>query len=366
MRASLRLLASLVILFGSASQSQGEDTIASSPKLKIGVIAPLTGGVATWGRSVLTAIEVANSDSPHPAEINFEDEETCSPTKALSAYNFLRTVKKVDIIVASCLEGGQAIAPLAAREKVPFFVSGRSSHDFQSKNPNALSWLSLLDYEGEAIATLITEQKWKSGAAMVWNGYFGVQFAESIRNAITKKNLPFTYSIVKQDPSSTPTGAEIQQLIKDTPDVVFLMMAEPTAGYVVKQLQALNYQGKIVLQSSMLQTYDAGARFMFKGSFQQKFIVDPFRFLELQKKIRAKTQQEVADDFIFSYDGYTALLNEATECKKQGASSLDACITARMRDEKWRTGVSGKFRFMKDGSTERPMVFKTITEIGFK
>ena len=56
--------------------------------LRVGVIAPLTGGVASWGLSVRTAIELANRDSAHPAEIYLEDEETCIPTKALTAFTY--------------------------------------------------------------------------------------------------------------------------------------------------------------------------------------------------------------------------------------------------------------------------------------
>ncbi len=46
--------------------------------------------------------------------------------------------------------------------------------------------------------------------------------------------------------------------------------------------------------------------------------------------------------------------------------ALETCINSRIRDESWRQGASGSFRYMKDGSTDRPMVFKTITERGFR
>jgi len=141
------------------------------------------------------------------------------------------------------------------------------------------------------------------------------------------------------------------------------MMAEPSAAFVVKQLSAFKYPGQIVLQSSMLQTYDKNVRKVFAGALQQKFPVDDLEFKALQAKMKEKQGEEVADDFVFSYDGFKALLAEAKDCAKD--SDLDACLTSRLRNEKWREGGSGPFRFMKDGSTERPMLFKTITESGF-
>nr|WP_291914349.1 ABC transporter substrate-binding protein [Accumulibacter sp.] len=140
-----------------------------------------------------------------------------------------------DVLIASCLEGAQAIAPLARQNKLPLFISGRSSHEFQSKNPNALSWLSLLDYEGVAIAQLIKDKGWKKGTAMVWSGYFGVQFAAGIQAALKDSRLEFSYDVIEVDQGSNPVGAEIQKVLRGNPDVVFLMMSEPAAAFVVKQ-----------------------------------------------------------------------------------------------------------------------------------
>ncbi len=50
------------------------------------------------------------------------------------------------------------------------------------------------------------------------------------------------------------------------PDVFFLMLSEPAAAAVVRQLRAMRYSGDIVMQSSMLQTYDRGARARFLPS----------------------------------------------------------------------------------------------------
>jgi ABC-type branched-subunit amino acid transport system substrate-binding protein len=337
-----------------------------SPRLRIGVIAPLSGGVATWGLSVRHAIELANNEMAEPAELFFEDEETCIPTRALSAYQALQSVKKVDIVIMSCLEGGQAIAPIARKDRMPLLISGRSSHEFQNKNPNALSWLSLLDYEGKAIAQLIADKNWKRGTAMVWSGYFGVQFAQGIRNAIVERAIDFTYNTQEVDQGSNPVGAEVQRLLRDKPEVVFLMMSEPAAAFVVKQLKIMNYTGSIVLQSSMLQTYDQNARAPFDGALQQKFPGDEVQFKTLQAKLRVIQGQEVADDFVFSYDGFKALYKEAAACKANKSASLESCLNEKLRDEQWREGASGKFRFMKDGSTERPMVFRKITKEGFE
>ncbi len=342
------------------------NNLEKTPIIKVGVIAPLSGGVAVWGNSVKSAIEITNGESATPVKLIFQDEETCLPAKALSAYQYLISVEKVNLIVASCLEGAQAIAPLAKKDKIPFFISGRSAIDFQTKYPNSLSWLSLLDYEGKALSNLIKKSHWRNGVALVWDGYFGVQFAASIRNAIKADRLDFDFKTIEVNANAVPNATEVQALLRLKPEVVFIMTAEATGAFFIRQLRSFGYQGEVILQSSMLQTYDPEGRKPFLGSLQQKFLVNQNRFAELQVKIKEKLGEAGADDFIFSYDGFTVLLQELNSCEQEMPNDLETCLTKKLRNEEWREGASGKFRFMKDGSTERPMVLKKVTETGFK
>lgn len=335
-------------------------------RLRVGVIAPLTGAVSKWGVSVRNAIEQANKDSEQPADVFFEDEEACVPSKTLTAFSYLSAEKKIDILVGSCLEGAQAIAPLAKRKGIPFFISGRSSKDFQTRYPHGLSWLSLLDSEGHAITKLIKDRGWRRGAALVWDGYFGVQFAHGIKTALQDQQVAFELDLIETSQNSTPGGGEVQRILRNNPEVIFVFHSEPAAAFVVKQLRALRYSGSIVLQSSMIQTYDPQVRASFRGALQVKFPVNESEFQRLRSLLREKQGENVADDFVFSYDGFRILLSEAALCRSTQAALLGDCLTNRLRDETWREGASGRFRFMRDGSTERPMIFKTITEEGFE
>lgn len=336
------------------------------PKLKIGVIAPLSGGVAVWGNSVSAAMNLVNQELGEPVTLNIQDEETCLPTKALSAYNYLTSVEKVDVLVASCLEGATAIAPLARRDKLPFFISGRSSHEFQNRNPHALSWLALLDNEGLAVADLVRQRGFKSGVALVWNGYFGLQFAQGIESAFKTQKLAISFKSIEVDQGSAPSGGDIQRVLNNEPDVVFMMLSEPAAAFAVRQLRALRYQGTIVIQSSMLQTQNPNVRSAFEGVLQQKFNIDQKKFDELRLQIRKLIGEEVADDFIFSYDGFRILIEKANQCREQKSANFEDCIQKSMRDEVWHQGASGRFRFLHDGSTERPMLFKRVTKSGYE
>lgn len=357
--ATVFLSALAIVNAASADNSHGKKP------LKIGIIAPLSGAVATWGRSVQSAIELANSESDSPAELFFEDEESCSSTKALSAFLSLTNQRGVDIIVASCLAGARVIAPMARAKNLPMFISGRSSHEFQSAHSNALSWLSLLNYEGQYIAELIKERGWKKGTALVASDYFGQQFAQGISDAVAAGKLPFSLKLREFNLDSPPVGADLVATLRDKPEVVILMTGESTASFVVKQLAALRYNGAIILQSSMLQTHDKAARRPFNGAFVLRFDINQELFSRAREQIAAKLGQDVADDFVFSYDGFKALLKESHACQEAATSPLNECLPAKMRNEEWREGASGRFRFMRDGSTERPMKLKVVAEGGY-
>jgi branched-chain amino acid transport system substrate-binding protein len=364
LKGRLRRVLSVMLLLATVVVAAADGNTEERP-LKVGIIAPLSGAVAAWGRSVQSAIELANSESSKPAELFFEDEESCSNAKALTAFRALTSQKKIDLLIASCLGGARVIAPLAKAQSLPFIISGRSSTEFQRAHPNALSWLTLLNYEGQAIGEFAKSRTWRRAAAIVSSEYFGLQFAEAVRTGLQTFAPTVELEVKEAEFDATPSSAEVVSLLSRKPDVFFLMLSEPAAAAVVRQLRAMRYSGDIVMQSSMLQTYDSGARARFRGALQQKFEIDSVQFARLQQLLSQRLGQEVADDFVFSYDGFTAVLAEANACTALNAGSLEDCMSQRLRNEVWRTGASGAFRFMRDGSTERPMVFKSITDDGF-
>ena len=89
--------------------------------IKIGVIAPLTGGGAAFGKSLVAAIEIAKeqlSKTKYSYEIIVEDDES-NPTKAANAAQKLINVDKVRALITTTSGTGNAVAPLAELAKVP-------------------------------------------------------------------------------------------------------------------------------------------------------------------------------------------------------------------------------------------------------
>lgn len=102
------LIATIVIF----SAPKGEETI------KIGVIVPLTGGLAEYGVAIQNGLELAKEDLNSDIELIFEDSKY-NPSEAISAYNKLTTFNDVDLIINFGNPTTEALTPLVEEDKIP-------------------------------------------------------------------------------------------------------------------------------------------------------------------------------------------------------------------------------------------------------
>lgn len=96
----------------------------SPQKCVIGVIAPLSGPLAEYGMAARNGIELAreqNKDRFANIEFLYEDSQWV-PKTAVSAFNKLRSVDKVSLILNWGNPTSEAVAPLAERYRVPLIA----------------------------------------------------------------------------------------------------------------------------------------------------------------------------------------------------------------------------------------------------
>ena len=94
---------------------------ARSEKFKVGVIAPLSGPLAEYGLAAKNGIEMAKNKNPENfknIEFIYEDSQWV-PKMALSAFDKLRSVDKVSIVLNWGNPTTEALAPVAELSKTP-------------------------------------------------------------------------------------------------------------------------------------------------------------------------------------------------------------------------------------------------------
>jgi len=130
------LLLILTLVTSCAPQQQEQ--------LKVGVIIPLTGPAAIWGQNIKNGIELSNQDLKTKGidiKIIYEDSQA-SPTIGLTAYNKLKSIDNVDVLIVAVSRVSVPIIPLADKDQIPMFMTLTASKGAADKSPYAFRFFA--------------------------------------------------------------------------------------------------------------------------------------------------------------------------------------------------------------------------------
>ncbi len=105
----------LISVYASIASAEG------SPTFKVGLVLPLTGSAADYGVAIQNSINLAIKDRPELfTNISWSYEDATFDAKtAVTSFNQLIDVQKVDLAVTWGVAFCQALAPIAESKKVP-------------------------------------------------------------------------------------------------------------------------------------------------------------------------------------------------------------------------------------------------------
>lgn len=116
------LCALILILLSATAYAQ-----SNAKKIKIGVLAPLSGDVSTWGIDTQRALKLANEMHGNGKfELIFEDDR-CTGKAAVTAAQKLIGVDKIDVGMVVCTEPTLAAAPIFNQNKIIVVAPGATA-----------------------------------------------------------------------------------------------------------------------------------------------------------------------------------------------------------------------------------------------
>jgi branched-chain amino acid transport system substrate-binding protein len=142
-RKTLIVVALIVIVAGViAAIMWRQRTPKNSNTLRVGVIAPLTGNASAYGAWMREGLEAAKKDLGLQAadvEIIYEDDRG-DPKVGATAFQRLRDLNKVDVVMTVLTSTTLAVKPLSAEARIPLFtpvashpdITGGSEYVFRS------------------------------------------------------------------------------------------------------------------------------------------------------------------------------------------------------------------------------------------
>lgn len=233
----LFLSLSLLLILGCSSQ-QGT--------LKIGVILPLSGPAAIWGENIRNGMELARIDLEQGGihtQILYEDSQANAQT-GLSAYQKLKNVDNVDVVVSVFSRVSIPLISLADNDKMPLIMTMVSAKGVTEKSPYAFRFYS--DETQYTYPHLNKLPKNESLAFLYINDEFGTAVMEATRAKAKELNI----AVVAEEPFD-PNSADFRtQLIKisaKSPTNILFIGAVPSEVInALKQVRELDLPFKFI------------------------------------------------------------------------------------------------------------------------
>jgi branched-chain amino acid transport system substrate-binding protein len=335
---------------------QGKDK-SPSEQVKVGVIMPLTGGLAKTGVDAKIGLEIAQSDFPKTnISLVFED-DAFTPKESVAVFNKIAGMKDV-VAVIGPLNGSsiESVRPLAVQNKLPLFTpwgAGNDMGDYVYKN----------SVEGGDEARIMADKAnslgYKKLAIIYLQNDFGLKYLNSFKVAVPNNGG----SVVAEEPApfgTTDFRTALTKIKAAKPDALYIVNTSVSVAEIAKQAAELG------LHIPLLSQYSTESPDLIKIGGQSlegmlyTFPINESALSEKQAKFISEFKKRTGDEpQIIAYNAYDiyVVISEAVEVCK-----IDrVCVNNYLSNIKGFDGVGGKFS-IKDGKLVREFYFKTIKD----
>lgn len=225
---------------------------SNSPSVRIGVLTPLTGDVASWGQMQRNATEMALNEvnsmgglRGHPVKVIYEDSKA-NPRVGLNAFRKLVDVDRVPLVVGCPASNTTlAIAQYANESQTVVLSSGSTAQVVGEAGPYVFrimpsdevqagimaDWAKSLGFN--RVAIIYVENTWGRGLADAFESAFQQQ-----GGVIVSKNA------TQQE--ATDFRAQLQRVFQTAPDAIYAPLYTRQAGLMIRQARELGLSQQIL------------------------------------------------------------------------------------------------------------------------
>ncbi len=373
-------LACLAVVFSLAAAQCSRPTPTPSPTVRVAILTPMTGELATFGETVRNGITLAFDEWNDQGGMNGQriewvlEDTRCDPVEARRAAERAIIEQGLHFIVGGvCSEAAIPIANVAD-ERGALFIATTATHplvtvdDTGATRPMIFRAAYAYPYQGRAAARFALNELNARRAAVLINP--SDDFVRSLGDEFTAAFVAGGGQIVATAayPRAGPTGTSqdadfgevITNLAKAWPEVLYVPDAYPVANRIGKQVRAqaldVTLIGSDVWDNSGLdlEALD-GAYFtlqysretpnpvakVWEGQYLSAFALEPDTLAAL------------------GYDAASLLASAA-----ESARSVSPGVVARRLEAMEFEGVTGRWRFDAQHNPVKPVVVVRVQEGG--
>ena len=355
------IILSLLILLGCGHKN-------NKVEIKIGVLLPLTGNLATYGTSAKEGIDIAVSSINDTSKIKiatyFEDTRGI-PKDAVNAY--LKLKSSIDNLVA--ILGPQtssevlSIAPICEKDKMVLLSHAASSPQITNAGDYIFRNVPSDYYEAVVLADYIIDStEYRDLAVLYVNDDYGNGVVSKFSDELIKKGGKIVTSI-SYNTNSTDFKTQLTKIKSYKPQAIYIIGFKEL-GHIVKQTKELNIN--VQIYSNAL--FEDPDNLKIAGSSANNVIFTTFYFDTESNEPRIK-------DFVKNYkakynkipDGFAATAYDAVfllyEAAKNDTNSEQ--VKNELIKIKDFPGLLGKLTFDSNGDVTLPIQLKTVKDNNF-
>jgi branched-chain amino acid transport system substrate-binding protein len=326
-------------------------------EIKIGVIAPLTGGPSLWGQGSLNMIKIATEEINANGGINGKEirlvveDGKCNAQQAVSSVNKLINVDGVEFVIGGhCSPETAAIVPIVDDKKV-FLIAGVTSSDEAVSGSKYAFRTSPATLEQAKILseTAYNKYEYRKIALITEEAAYAKSFSKDIKKTFDGK-IGYELNYV---PGEKDFRAGLIQIKNENPDAIWISPQDPNEAVMIlqqmKELDMLDIPlfGNTIFVSGNV--YQKSGGLLPENAFTITLFADPntLESKELQAKYKVRYGKDVPYNLYYVSAAYDAtymlkksleLCGENVECVQKNFDNLVNYV-----------GVAGKFTFKENG-----------------
>ncbi|HOJ49436.1 MAG TPA: ABC transporter substrate-binding protein [Spirochaetota bacterium] len=216
--------------------------------IKIGVIVPKSGQLATYGIEAMNGIQIAAEKINNQGgiegikiELIIEDNQGTT-TESINAYKKLVTLSGVNAVIGPVTSGnGIAVKPLVAQYKTPL-ISPTGTAVVLTEGNEYLSRTCFIDpFQGKAAASFAYNELGKKTAVIMYDSSndYSVELADAFENEFKKLGGKIVYKVGFKD-NDRDFNPQLTEIIKFKPEIIYVPSYHPTAGPIINQAKQKN------------------------------------------------------------------------------------------------------------------------------
>jgi len=365
----MKRLSSLSFALAFSTLALSSSALAVVGEAKVGVILPLTGQTANFGKDSLDGMKLALEKDTSAPKLNLVVEDTLgTPSGSATAVNKLISSDKVSVVIGEISSSNTIAASAPAQSARIPLLTPASTNDAITKGKDFISRICFIDsFQGEVMAKFASaDLKAKTAIILVDSDS---DYSRGLRDSFKASFTKFGGKVLEEisySQKDTDFKAQLTKVRKGKADVVFL------PGYYTQVGSILRQSAQLKIKSQYLGTDGWSGEDLFKiagpaaaGHYVSAHFASDDKDPKVQafvKEYKAKYNREPSDMAALGYDAALFIKNAIRVADATDSTKIKDAINGTKNFQ----GITGVISLDGDRNAVKSAVITKTTTDGFK